>query len=112
VQMGGDVPEEIDEANDKDEVEGLFPEIREEGQDSWYQREECDNNKKIVNKAISGHEHNACLREDAPDRGLAGQSIRLFFTAKNTRPAVFFAPKRSISRSFIASTVLGLTSIF
>jgi len=63
VQVGGDVPEEIDEADDKDEVEGLFPEVGEEGQDSWYQREECNSNKKIVNKAISGSAHNAYLLE-------------------------------------------------
>jgi len=42
----------------------------------------------------------------------AGQSIRLFFTAKKTRPAVFLAPNLSMRRSLMASTVRGLTSSF
>jgi hypothetical protein len=45
MEMGGDVPEEIDEADDKNEVKGLFPGISEEGQDYRYQREECDSDK-------------------------------------------------------------------
>jgi 3-oxoacid CoA-transferase subunit B len=44
--------------------------------------------------------------------GLIGYSIKLFLTAKKTRPAVFLLPKRSISLSLIASTVRGLISIF
>ena len=58
---------------------------------------------------IMGHNGNHELYRLA---SVIHQSTKLFFTAKNTRPAVFLLPKRSISLSLMASTVLGLISIF
>jgi hypothetical protein len=56
------VPDEIHQANDEQQVEGIFAKgFLKKQERSRQQRKKCDGDKKIVSEAIPGFEHNASL---------------------------------------------------